>query len=382
MEQKLIPTESLEANNAFIIADSRFRGTTNDENPTNFSVRLNTALNNVRRISHTGMQWTQSFYTHTWKTSEIIISVSGTTQTTYYCYMPCFFVYTHFSGPGIDDEDFPTPVRGSYCDDLEKCFNNTMLLQSVKSGAGIFAATDPGDNAIFTAFEVRYSPRYGIRIRNTVQEFTIEDCDWLQAHWVHGFGVLDNNARKYVSSFRGNRLNLKYSNIVPLLCPTRYVTISSPELCVNRNIPTVHNTENPYLGTGELNIIQCTKDNISVPQTVINVEDPTVINLSGLSNVSYFKIVLTGEDGVILRSEYPSVIDNIQTFYADPYDTVSPLSTADRLLYLGALLVSSLYANLSSGDPYFQWARSQVLESPPTNLPNEIVHYLKISKIG
>ena len=249
----VIPSDS-----AVIVADSRFRKTT-EETPTNFNAELSNILK-AKYVFYQTLAWNQPLFTHNLSNNLLVFQLThwSTKHTfTYAVFARPFYTYTSYDGnpPG---SVYQLPIGDSYANQMEYGLNHDLrAIYDLASpslpappfdiianpglhayeGRPIYSDTSLIDPPVCTIrFRYCNSRGFAIWIDELDVEFRILNCNYISnGHFIHGFGVYNPLTKKYEVNE-----NISYTNRVytaesqPLLIPDRFYYVTSEELARQR----------------------------------------------------------------------------------------------------------------------------------------------------
>lgn len=357
---------NLPPNSSKLFLDSTMRDKHKDSDATDFEATLSTSGSGLKRISHRTLQWMQPLYTHNLNNWQLIMTFGPGFAQRYVYYMTPFVMFKEFSKPS-QPYGFAAPDAHSYAAMVEACLQTGA--RKIES-PGTVEAAQPG-----ASLEFRYSVDRGFVMYSTAGpprvQFTIEPCSWMQrANNVHGFGVRENVNNSVITmnpSAYANATSIYFSDLSPSLVTSRYIAISSREICRNRKITSFNNTSNPALAAIELNIIPVVRDTLGVLHTYTAEADPTVINLRYGDNIQFLRISMSDEFGEGMPTGSP--LDGAIYAGLDPGEAI-PLMLQSDSMYSNDLI------DLILGNPLFfqPFANVKLPDSP-------IVHVFETTMI-
>ena len=356
---------SLPANSSKMFLDSSSRNRINDPHATTFESYLGLHGAGLKRVTHRTIQWMQPLYTHNMKNWELVMSFDGDGFIQKYAYfMTPYVIFKEYSDPS-DPYGFATPADNSYAKMVETCI--TTGARKVESSDTV-ELVQPGATLRF-----RYSADRGFCMYSVgaAVKFRIEYCSWLQrAYNIHGFGVRLSATSDLVfmnPSFYATGTSFYFSDATPILMYTRYICISSRELCRNRKITSFTNTKNPALAGTELNVIPTQRAKLNVLHTYTTEEDPTVVNMRYGDNIQFLRIEMVDEFGEQMLTGSP--LENAIATGLDPAGHIFTMLTS-----------ASSYSNdvvdlIIDNETFFQQYENIKLPDTP------IVHVLETTMI-
>lgn len=326
---------------SLILVDSKFRTSLN-ESPTSFQAKLNGGITG-KTMQYKGFQWTQPFFTHSNHNNEILFTFLNETLVTWVRPWVTYRLYDgHEDNPASTGPFNPAPTPDSYCAALTAALNDFRYIATPFTKAVFPPLT-------FPTFTVQYSRSTGFRI---VMDMTgnipsptpmgFLPCSFFaRGYNIHGLSVLNETF-----SSTGNALlqylpppllqpivaaqaYFFYSNSPPLLLPTRFVTVFSPELTKDKRLASLGPLDGPPL-TNEIGVFPMASVKTSnVLQVRTATEDATTWSLRKGYEPQYLSIsMVNGETGDSLVSD-----NNMFNFLSSPLVPTTIKENASSFVY-------------------------------------------------
>lgn len=297
MKRKQESVVSYDPDSTSIVLDSRFR--TGTDEPSSFEATLTSSIRG-RKFFHQALSWSQSLFTHNLTNNEIRLRIENNDHgddIVYYGYLPPWIIYNEIDG-NYDSGFFEDPQPGSYAYELEFSLNH------LRRGPDLLLLNQPTVGASTVVFKVNYLKGRGLCITATDSTlptpnfvgFVFENCNWIEkGHFIHGYGVYNTSLKMFTPN-QTDFSHVQYGQN-PLLCYTRFVTITCPEISRNRTYPSIDNSNNNPFLCFELGVYQIIPEKIGVFYTQKTSNDETVIPLKAGEEAQSIRISVLDEDG-------------------------------------------------------------------------------------
>lgn len=319
----------LPAQRSIVLADSKYRSRnkvtdingeviqveTNTESPYNFQANFSAALVG-KEIIYQKLYWNQPIYAHSNDNNELRFQINGDDTVTYVVYAVPFIMYNEYDGnePGIP---WPAPKVNSYASMMELGFNgdvrelntNLQLANSDKANPGNLYDADGFQMTVY----FRYSPPQGFAIafapsiNPNIPVYTIRllPSTYIAfAHFVHGFGIFDDNSLSTNFVPRNQWTVAYFSDDTPNLLPFRYITIRSQELTKDRRMISFQNA-NSNRFNNEMAIIALSPVTTGTYHVENVGDDATVISKRDDYQPLTARIIITDENGNPILCDSP-----------------------------------------------------------------------------
>lgn len=358
-------------NSNLILIDSAYRGI--EQEPYNFAATFSSGIRG-KQIAYDGIAWSQPFFTHNAKSSELIFEIETVPPQPepLVIYATPWIIWKNYDG-NVDTAFYQPPFYGSYGYNIETLLNTDIRLLSANT---ILYTPLNGGNPITFFFRYSSSGGYTFFARDAATLLPLRlrllPCRWLDyAHRVHGFGKYDALSDSIIPESDQFAVSIR-SAVHPNLVYTRYIYISCPELAQNRTYDSLLSGFSQPRFNMEVGVFATPIETAGVFHTDRATGDQTKIHLKTGVEPRVITMIMSDEEGEIISCGNP-----LEQFFADvtiptqyqnnllypPYYISTPVT---NILALGKSFPPPILPPLQTPFPTYRWSCYQFL---PVSIP-------------